>query len=116
MQQLGPASLVRGVGIRLQDGTLRVVIDTNGSAQFKDFTLAGPSRIVIDLTGVRSASGSRTIPVGTGLVERVRVGEPAPGAVRIVIDVKVLTRYRVIRDESSLIVVIGDDSATAGPG
>lgn len=116
VQQLGPAGLVRGVGARMQDGTLRVVIDTDGLAQFKDFTLAGPTRIVIDLTGVRSVSGSKTIPVGSGLVERVRVGEPAAGAVRIVIDVKVLTRYRVIRDGSSLIIIIGDESAAAGSG
>ena len=95
------------------DGALRVIIDTNGAVQFKDFTLTGPSRIVVDLIGVRSGLGSKTILVAAGLVDRVRVGEPAPGSARIVIDVRTLTRYRIIRDGTSLIVMIGEEGAAA---
>jgi hypothetical protein len=96
-------------------GALRVTVRTNGAAQFRDFTLTGPPRIVIDLPGLRSSSGSKTIPVVTGLVDRVRVGEPGPGAVRIVIDVRVMTRYRVLRDGETLTIIVGDESVAAGP-
>jgi outer membrane protein OmpA-like peptidoglycan-associated protein len=114
--QLAPASVVRAVNVRMVNGALRVIVDANGAVQFKDFTLTGPSRIVVDLIGVRSALGSKTIPVAAGPVDRVRVGEPAPGSVRIVIDVGTMTRYRVIRDGASLILIIGEENAAAGSG
>ncbi|MGH8597206.1 MAG: AMIN domain-containing protein, partial [Gammaproteobacteria bacterium] len=113
---LAPASLVRSVNASMVDGALRVVVDTDGVLQFKDFILAGPARIVVDLSGVRSAMGSKTIPVVVGLVDRVRVGEPAPGAVRIVIDLRAMTRYRIVRDGPSLMIIIGDEGVAAGSG
>jgi hypothetical protein len=106
--------MVRSVNARVIDGALRVTVDTDGAVQFKDFILNGPSRIVIDLTGVRSSLGSKTLPIGAGFVDRVRVGEPGPDSVRIVIDVRAMMRYRVIRDGTSLIIVIGDEGAAAG--
>ncbi len=111
--RLAPATVVRSVTAKVVDGALRVTAVTDGAVQFKDFTLNGPPRIVIDLTEIRGELGSKTIPVGAGLVDRVRVGEPEPDSVRIVIDVRTMTRYRVIRDGASLIIVIGDEGAAA---
>jgi hypothetical protein len=113
-RKLSPASVVRSVSARVIDGALRVAIETDGAVEFKDFTLTGPSRIVIDLAGVHSSLGSMTIPVSGGFVDRVRVGEPSPGAVRIVIDLRTVTRYRVTREGASLIVVVGDEGVAAG--
>jgi hypothetical protein len=110
---LSRASVVRSVSARMIDGALQVTIQTDGTAQFKDFILSAPSRIVIDLAGLRSALGSKTIAVLTGLVDRVRVGEPEPGAVRVVIDVNTMTHYRVIRDGASLVVVVGGEGVAA---
>jgi hypothetical protein len=112
---LPPATVVRSVSVRNVDGTLRVAIDTDGVVSFKDFRLTGANRIVIDLTGVHSAdAGSKTIPVVSALVDRVRVGEPSPGAVRIVIDLKRMTRYRVSREGPSLIILVGEEEVSAG--
>jgi hypothetical protein len=113
-RSLAPASVVRSVSARIVDGALRIIVDTDGAVRFRDFTLTGPSRIVIDLTGVRSAFGSKTLPVASGLVERIRVGEPGPAAVRIVIDIRAMIRYRVLKDGATLIVVVGDQGAAAG--
>lgn len=115
-RQLAPASVVRSVGVKMVEGALRVTVATDGAVQFKDFTLTGPSRIVIDLTGVRSELGSKTIPVTGSLVDRVRVGEPGPGAVRIVIDLRTNLRYQVMRDGSSLVVIVGEEGAAAASG
>ena len=109
-----PATEVRSVSTSIVNGALRVKVDTNSTAQFRDFTLTSPSRIVIDLPGVRSALGSKTLPVVTGLVDRVRFGDPGTGAVRIVIDVRTMPRYRVIRDGASLIIVVGDETVASG--
>lgn len=113
-RSLAPASVVRSVSARVVDGALRVSVETDGAVEFKDFTLTGPSRIVIDLAGVHTNLGSMTIPVVGGLVDRVRVGEPSPGAVRIVIDLRAMTRYRVTREGASLIVVVGEEGVAAG--
>lgn len=68
---LAPASVVRSVGANMVDGVLRVVVVTDGAVQFKDFILSGPSRIVVDLAGVRSTMGSKTVAVAAGLVDCV---------------------------------------------
>jgi len=112
--ELAPATEVRSVSTSIVNGALRVRVETNGAAQFKDFILTSPSRIVIDLPGVRSALGSKTLAVVTGLVDRVRVGDPGQGSVRIVIDVRTMPRYRVIRDGASLIIIIGDETVASG--
>ena len=113
-RELAPATEVRSVSTSIVNGALRVKVETNGAAQFRDFTLTSPSRIVIDLPGIRSALGSKTLPVVTGLVDRVRVGDPGQGAVRIVIDVRTMPRYRVIRDGAVLIIIIGDETVASG--
>jgi hypothetical protein len=113
---LGKATVVRGVSARVVDGMLRVVVDTDGLASFKDFTLAAPSRIIVDINGVRNVVGNKTLTAIAGGVERVRVGEPSPGVVRIVLDVKTMLRYQVVREGSSLVILISSEAVAASPG
>src|SRR5262249_7398672 len=80
----------------------------------KDFTLTNPSRIVVDLQGVRSEFGNKTFSVDGGPVERVRVGQPAPNMVRVVIDSKSKLPYNISRQGASLVIAVGDGS-TASP-
>ena len=68
-----------------------MIVDTDGAVQFKDFILNGPTHIVVDLAGVRSTMGSRTIAVASDLVDAVRV-----------------------RDGSLLIIIIGEEGSAAG--
>ena len=114
-RSLPRASVLRSVTARMIDGELRVTIETDGDASYKDFVLTGPSRIVIDLAGIRSDLGSKTIFVG-GLVDRVRVGEPGPGAVRVVLDLKSMMRYKVVRNGASIVIVISDEGVAARAG
>jgi type IV pilus secretin PilQ/predicted competence protein len=103
------ATVIERVWPEARGAALRVVIDTDGAAQFKDFMLANPWRIVVDITGVRSAVGNKTETVASGVVERLRVGQPSPNVVRIVLDAKSKVNYRVERDGQSLIITVGDD-------
>jgi hypothetical protein len=107
-QASGPATFVRSVNVATTGGVIRVVIETDGAAQYKDFTLADPSRIVIDLAGLKNASGNKTLSIGAGVIDRVRIGEPSADTVRIVIDVKTMVRYQIVREGLSLVIVIGD--------
>jgi outer membrane protein OmpA-like peptidoglycan-associated protein len=107
------ATVVRAVSARMIDGALRIFVDTDGATQFKDFILTNPSRVVIDITGVRNAFGNKALPVISGLVDRVRIGEPVPGVVRIVVDLKTAACYRVMQDGASLVIIISDSSVAS---
>jgi type IV pilus assembly protein PilQ len=104
---LKPATLVRAVRQATDGGAFRIIVDADGAAQFKDFMLADPWRVVVDVTGVHSAFGNKTFPVNSASVERLRVGQPSPSVVRIVVDLKAKTTYRVERDGSQLVITIG---------
>jgi len=94
------------------DGGLRVFVEADGTLQFKEFMLPDPWRIVVDITGVRSAFGNKTTVVGAGLVERFRVGQPSPNVVRLVLDTKSKVSYRVVREGEALVITIGDPSGS----
>jgi type IV pilus assembly protein PilQ len=118
-RDLKPATLISAVRWEATPAGVRIVVDTNGAAQFKDFVLASPWRVVVDITGVRSAFGNKTTPVGAGSVERLRVGQPGANVVRLVLDTKSKVDYRVVREGSSLVITVGDDNnspARAQPG
>jgi type IV pilus assembly protein PilQ len=106
-----PATLVRSVRHQAIGNALRVVIDTDGAAQFKDFVLADPWRVVVDITGVRLTTGNQTINVGAASVDRFRIGQPSPGTVRIVLDTRSKLPYRVERDGTQLVITIGNAGA-----
>jgi hypothetical protein len=110
---LAPATTVRAVNARMLGSALHIFVETDGATQFKDFVLTNPSRVVIDIAGVRNAIGNKLLPVPSRLVDRVRVGEPTQGVVRIVVDVKTIMRYRVTQDGASLVIIIGDGSVAS---
>ncbi len=88
----------------------------DGTLQAKDFVLANPPRIVIDLPGVKSSVRRRAFPVAGGLVNRVRVSQfqSAPEPVtRIVLDLVRPTPYAVHADGERMSVVVGGSSAPA---
>lgn len=113
---LKPATLVRAVHSESAGGAVRVVVDADGAAQYKDFVLPNPWRVVVDITGVRSAFGNKTSVVGSGPVERLRVGQPSPNVVRIVLDTKSKVPYRVVRDGQALVITVGDSGSLLEQG
>lgn len=101
------ARVLRSVRWTQRDGRFHVIADTGGPARFRDFVLADPWRIVIDIEGVRNAVGNKVIAVGATTVDRVRVGQQTPDTVRLVIDTPSRVPYRVMSGGDSIIVVIG---------
>jgi hypothetical protein len=108
-----PATILTSVRAESEAGRLRVFVHTDGAATYKDFTLSDPSRVVIDLLGVRNKFGNKTISLESELASRVRVGEPKSGVVRVVIDSKSAVSYRVSQEGPSLIVTVNDNSKSA---
>jgi opacity protein-like surface antigen len=104
--------VVRSIKPETQNGTLRIVINTNVPAEFTDFSLDNPPRIVVDFAGFRNEFGAKTIQLYGMPVHRVRVGEPQPGTVRVVLDSLQAVKYTVIREGNSVVVTV---PAVAGP-
>jgi type IV pilus assembly protein PilQ len=98
-----------GVAVRLlADGTIAA----------RDFVLANPPRLVIDLPGVRNTVRRRVFPVSGGLVSRVRISQfqSAPDPVtRVVLDLTRPAPYSLHADGERLSVLVGDAAGAAAP-
>ncbi|HJQ26643.1 MAG TPA: AMIN domain-containing protein [Blastocatellia bacterium] len=111
--RLPPATRVLDVHAETAGNLVRLVIRADGLMVFRPFTLPNPWRIVIDITGVRNAVSTPTIPVTSALVSRIRVGQPEADVVRVVIDMLAMIPYRVDLDSDRLVISVGQ--ATPGP-
>ena len=109
------ASAVQSVRTVEADGGLRVFVETDGEVKFQDFTLTDPSRIVIDILGVQNRFGNKVIPVDSGKIDRVRVGQPKPGVVRVVLDANANVGYSLTQDGRSLVIDVGRQAPRVSP-
>ncbi len=80
------ATKLLGIETYRGDGAPLVKIVTDGSVgSYDSFTLANPSRLVIDIWGVVSSMGKGAIGAGYDNLDRIRVGRH-PDKTRVVID------------------------------
>jgi type IV pilus assembly protein PilQ len=96
--------------------TVRLLAD--GTIAARDFVLANPPRLVIDLPGVRNTVRRRVFPVSGGLVSRVRISQfqSAPDPItRIVVDLTRPAPYSLYPDGERLAVVVGEAAQAAAP-
>ena len=122
---LAPAAAARGeiahalekvlVG-ETRNGEVSITLLGDGWFAPKDFVLANPPRIVLDLPGVRNEVRQRAIAVSGNVVSRVRVSQfqTAPEFVtRVVLDLSAPTPHAISTDGERLSVVVGRQAATA---
>ncbi len=87
-----------------------VTISGDGALRYETLELDSPRRLVLDLPGVNSRVQTRQVPVGTGGVERIRVGqyrvEPDPVS-RVVFDLEGAVPYRIEERGKDLVVAFG---------
>lgn len=86
----GPAHSGDTVLVNVRTGVsgelTRFVIDLDGPADFRTFTLDDPARIVVDLEQVSRGMFERERGIDTGLVVRARFGTPTVDVTRVVLD------------------------------
>ena len=79
----------------------------DGEFAYSTFRLENPERFVIDLAGVVNTAGSSTLPVASGQVDQIRVGQfkPRPDPVsRVVFDLRQPLAPRIERTADGLTV------------
>jgi type IV pilus assembly protein PilQ len=103
---------VRAVSVLPAPGKVAVVIDLQGAVEVQDFTLSGPARLVVDLTGAR-LSGRAALYDGhnRGGIRNIRYAQFRPDVVRIVIDLDALKDYQIKRGEKQIRIELGTNQA-----
>ncbi|MDR7440202.1 MAG: AMIN domain-containing protein, partial [Armatimonadota bacterium] len=90
---------IQDLRITSSNGAVRVEVLSDGPFTFREVSWAGKpaTLVVVDLVGVQLPGGSRRIP-GSGSVREVRLGEQAPGVVRLVVDLREQKPFRLVRE------------------
>jgi N-acetylmuramoyl-L-alanine amidase len=95
-----------------QDYT-RIVIDVNGQVEYashllrRDPSLGKPPRLYIDLeSSTLDSSFSGAIPIGDGLLRKVRAGQYKPSVVRVVLDIESIEDHKIFSLSDPFRIVI----------
>jgi type IV pilus assembly protein PilQ len=98
---------VKSLAVVSASGRAEVVIAVDNSVSIQDFSLADPSRVVLDLKGARLSSPTRLYDhVPRGGVTNLRVAQYRENTVRVVIDLDAAHKYAVTRDANEVHVSI----------
>ena len=105
-----PATQLDHVSSEPLNGGLGVRLAANGRVEYSAFRLENPSRLVIDLSGVRNSVDAPQQELGHPAVRRVRVAQfqssPRP-ITRVVFDLASPIDYQVALDGDSVFVAFG---------
>lgn len=104
---------VTAVSLTPAAGKAEVVIGIRGAVEVKDFMLASPDRLVLDVVGATLGDGAPALYDGVkrGGVLNLRYSQFRPDVVRVVIDLEAPKEYKVERTGESIRITFG---ATAG--
>ena len=105
------ARTVRNIDARTSGDAVEVRITADGAIKYKAFRLESPSRLVIDLDGVKNGVTRGPVSVDDDIVKRVRVAQFQPTVARVVIDLAHKTEYTIANDGDQLRVAFGDVAA-----
>ena len=98
---------VKSLAVVSASGRAEVVIAVDNSVSIQDFSLADPSRVILDLKGARLNAPTRLYDhVPRGGVTNVRVAQYRANTVRVVIDLDADHKYAVTRDANEVHVSI----------
>ena len=107
------ARSVKSIGASTRDGAVEVRIAADGQLKYKAFRLENPSRLVIDLEGVKNAAAKSNVTVDDDVVRRVRVAQFNPTTARVVVDLARKTNYDITPAGDSLRVIFPSGGAVA---
>jgi type IV pilus secretin PilQ/predicted competence protein len=87
-----------------------------GHAEFRDFTMEGPSRLVVDLVGAQHALPQENfLNINRGGVRSIRTSQYSGDIVRVVIELESVVDYRILGAEQGLRVVLENQNGDFSP-
>ena len=108
----GTNGTVTGVSVVAASGKAEIVIAVDSAVDVADFTLAGPNRIVLDLTGAALRMPPRFYDkVVRGGITNVRFAQYKRDVVRVVIEMDARYKYEVSRGTSEVRIAVSNEKA-----
>ncbi len=108
-----PKNVVTGLRYWSNPNYTRVVIDAEGEAEFRDNLLKPdpqlhtPRRLCVDVADARLGSNMKTVvPINDNLLKDARAGQYQPDTVRVVIDLKTFSTYKIFPLKNPYRIVI----------
>jgi len=101
------ARSIRQIDAKTTGDDVEVRIAGDGKLTYKAFRLEGPSRLVIDLEGVKNSAVKNVIEVGDDVVKRVRVAQFQPTVARVVVDLTQKSAYDIAAVGDELRIAFG---------
>ncbi len=104
---------VTEVAITPESGQTSVLIHVDGNTQYRDFTMEGPNRLVVDLMGARQGLPQDDyLDVNRGGIVSVRTSQFSKDVVRVVFYLKKMVDYAVTTDPNGVRITLrtGDGS------
>ena len=111
----GPGE-VTAVSVLPGAGRALVIIDVTGSVNVQDFTLANPSRLVIDVQGAKlRAPNLRYDGSNRGGILNIRYSQFRPDVVRIVLEMESLKDYELEYVDDAIRIARSPDRVSRCP-
>jgi type IV pilus assembly protein PilQ len=107
---------VTGLSIQPAPERTEVVISMEGQAEYRDFTMEGPSRLVLDLIGAQNALPQETfLDINRGGVRSIRASQYSDDIVRLVIELDAVVGYQILPGVQQLRVVLENHGGDFAP-
>jgi type IV pilus assembly protein PilQ len=98
---------VREVRIAPTARTTDIMIAVDGQVDFRDFTMQGPNRLVVDLMGARLGQAERDFPgIARGGIRSMRMAQYSDEMVRVTIELDEVVPYQVSAGENSVRIAL----------
>ncbi len=107
---------VTGLSVQPAPERTEVVISLEGQAEYRDFTMEGPSRLVVDLMGAQHALPKENFPnIHRGGVRSIRTSQYSADIVRVVIELESVVGYQILPGSGELRVVLENQGGEFQP-
>jgi type IV pilus assembly protein PilQ len=107
---------VTSLSIQPAEARTEVVIVMEGQAEFRDFTMEGPSRLVVDLLGAQHAlPAEEFMDINRGGVRSIRASQYSAEIVRLVFELDALVAYQIQPGDGALRVVLANPGEAFEP-
>ena len=99
----GVSESVTAVSVIPNNGRTEILVTVDGDVTFRDFTMEGPHRLILDIMNARHALPNNDFTdVNRGGVLTVRASQYSDDIVRIVIELNQAPNYRIVQYEGTI--------------
>lgn len=93
-----------------------IIVTVDGAFEYRDFTMEGPNRLILDFMGARHALPNEQFPgISRGGVRAIRSTQYSDDIVRVVIELESMVDYSVLRGDGHLRVTLDNPGPSFDP-